>query len=89
MNHDVTYRLAMDRISRLQAEAEAERLAHPERSRRRSIGGWEGRPARRPPSRRILAWVPRRPARAATVILGRRLSGGEPHVDGCRDPSLP
>ena len=89
MNNDVTYWLAMDRISRLQAEADAERLADPKRSRRRSIGGWEGRPARRPPSRRILAWVPRRPARAATVVLGRRLGSGEPHVDGCHDPSLP
>ena len=81
MNHDATYRLAMDRIARLHAEAAAERLADPGRSRRRAIGGWEGRPAYRPPSERIRAWMPRRPARAATVVPARRRSGSEPQVD--------
>ena len=89
MNHDVTYRLAMDRIARLQAEAAAERLADPGRSRRRSIGGWEGRPARRPPSERILAWSPAGPpgrhGRPRATTQQQRAAGRRvPH-----DASLP
>jgi len=80
MNRESNYRLAMDRIAMLQAEAAAERLGNPKRSRRRSIGGWEGRPARRAPSERILALVTRRPTGSAAVASGRRRRDGEPQV---------
>jgi hypothetical protein len=81
MYHEGNYRLAMDRIAMLQAEAAAERLGNPKRSPQGSIGGWEGRPAHRGPSERILALVSHRPAWSAAVASGERPRRGDPQVD--------
>lgn len=55
--------VARDRTDRFRAEADAERLGVEAAARRRSrpgaIEGWEGRPARRPASDRVLALVAR------------------------------
>ena len=81
MNPDGNYRQVMDRLAEFQAEAAAERLADPGRARRRAVGGWEGRPASRPSSERLLALVRRRPARTARVTRVRLLGQCDPQVD--------
>ena len=57
LDHGSRVVIARDRMERFQAEADEDRLVATHADR--SAGGWEGRPARQPPSDRVRALVGR------------------------------